>query len=189
MLRFEEQYESPKFKGKIFTLAEFKKWYMKSTKKKKFTYYTDWSGFNIPSKYLKPFFDGKFNPLSPKEKKLLSLLKNIRGEFYLIASFKKDKSLQETVDHETTHAIYCFEDKYSAKVAKYFKGKDTQELQTLLVKQGYTDKDHDIMVDEMNAYLTNDMKWLRKKKLNGKHYDKYSKELIELRRPYWKLND
>ena len=37
MLRFQEYYESPKFKNKIFTLEEYKKWYSKGNKK--FTYY------------------------------------------------------------------------------------------------------------------------------------------------------
>ena len=30
LLRFEESYESPEYKGNIFTLSEFKRWYSKS---------------------------------------------------------------------------------------------------------------------------------------------------------------
>jgi hypothetical protein len=71
-LRFQEHYESPFFKGKYFTLDEFKEWYIKTSpngkKSGKFTYYTDWGGFNIPSYILKPFYNGAFNPLSENEK-------------------------------------------------------------------------------------------------------------------------
>jgi len=56
-LRFEEYYESPRFKGRIFTFDEYRKWYVKNSPKGKktgrFTYYSDWSGFNIPSYALK----------------------------------------------------------------------------------------------------------------------------------------
>lgn len=44
-LRFQEHYESPEFRGKIFTLDEYKEWYMtnspNSIKKGIFTYYED----------------------------------------------------------------------------------------------------------------------------------------------------
>ena len=78
-LRFQEYYESPKFRGKIFSFYEYKKWYTanspKGKKTGKFTYYKDWGGFNIPSYVLKPFYQGKFNPLSNKEKKFLRAFK------------------------------------------------------------------------------------------------------------------
>ena len=56
--RFEEYYESPFWQGKIFTLDEYKEWYIKTYGQ--WSYYTDWSGFNIPDYAFKPFFDGKF---------------------------------------------------------------------------------------------------------------------------------
>ena len=72
-LRFQEHYESPQFRGKIFSLDEFKEWYTanseKGKAKGKFTYYDDWGGFNIPSYILEPFYKGLFNPLSEKESK------------------------------------------------------------------------------------------------------------------------
>jgi hypothetical protein len=67
-LRFQEHYESPEFAGKVFTLDEYKNWYInhspRASKDGVFTYYEDWNGFNIPSKILKPFYGGKFSPLS-----------------------------------------------------------------------------------------------------------------------------
>ena len=80
LLRFQEHYESPEFKDKIFTLEEFKKWY--SSIKGGFTYYTDWNGFNIPSHILTPFYEGKFNPLTKEEQMILNLFKNEKKPFY-----------------------------------------------------------------------------------------------------------
>jgi len=80
LLRFQEHYESPKFRGKIFSLEEFKRWYVANSpngiKTGEFTYYTDWNGFNIPSYVLQPFRDGKFNPLSEQERKFLDIFKD-----------------------------------------------------------------------------------------------------------------
>jgi len=72
-LRFQEFYESPEFQGKIFTLQEYKAWYTKL--KGKFSYYTDWGGFNIPSRILESFYKGKFDPLSEAEKQFLDMFK------------------------------------------------------------------------------------------------------------------
>src|ERR1700677_4556048 len=71
MLRFQEHFESPKFKNKFFSLEEFKAWYSTTTKSKKFTYYSDFNGFNFPSKTLKAFYAGKFDPLTVDEKQIL----------------------------------------------------------------------------------------------------------------------
>jgi len=90
-LRFQEFYESPKFKGKIFTLENYKDWYRKI--KGKFSYYSDWDGFNLPSKILKPFYDGKFNPLSDKEKQLLSIFKKMKGNYYIVAVAGKNTNI------------------------------------------------------------------------------------------------
>ncbi|MEK7106247.1 MAG: ABC transporter ATP-binding protein, partial [Patescibacteria group bacterium] len=52
-LRFQEHYESPKFRGQFFSLEEFMDWYAEEYGN--FTYYKDWTGFNIPSYILKSF--------------------------------------------------------------------------------------------------------------------------------------
>lgn len=176
-LRFEEYYESPEFAGKHFTLAEFKKWYMKSQNKKRFTYYEDWSGFNIPSKYLKPFYDGKFDPLTKGEKQVLEMLKGIKGRFYLIGTFIGSRE-KEVVEHETVHAIFSLNKEYQAKVRQYLKDKDCKEIRKQLLKMGYCEK---VLVDETNAYLITDAKWLKKKKIaQSKQYRQYSKDLIKI---------
>lgn len=75
-MRFQEYYESSKFRGRIFSSEEFMDWYAKQ--KGNSTYFQDWgSGFNIPSCVLTPFYAGKFDPLDKKEKKLLKAFRNI----------------------------------------------------------------------------------------------------------------
>lgn len=181
MLRFGEYYESPEFKGKTFTLASFKKWYMKSQNKKRFTYYEDWHGYNIASKELKPFFEGKFNPLTRSEKQVVELLKDVKGTYYVIATFKRNRLESETLRHEYCHAVYSKEKEYKKAVKEYLKDKDCEELTKFLVKRGYS---MSVMTDEINAYLTVDLKWMRKKKLKGPQYTEYSRYLNKLYKKY-----
>lgn len=181
LLRFGEFIESPSFKKKIFTLREFKKWYMESQNKNKFTYYEDWSGYNIPSKELKPFYEGKFDPLSRKEKQFLKLFEDIKGEFYIIATFKRNRDEKETIKHEMTHALYSKNREYRKKVKEYFKDKDVVELKDFILK----DYGKNVLIDEMNAYLVNDIKWLMKKKeVRGRKYTDYSRYLKKLYKEY-----
>ncbi|MBW3011416.1 hypothetical protein KY326_04315, partial [Candidatus Woesearchaeota archaeon] len=82
LLRFQEHFEGQEFKGKIFTLEEYKEWYVANSvmgkKTGMFTYYEDWSGFNFPSDTLGPFSDGKFDPLSDAESHFLNLFRGKR---------------------------------------------------------------------------------------------------------------
>jgi hypothetical protein len=183
LVRIAEHYESPYFRDKVFTLKEFKKWYKKSLKKKRFTYYEDWSGYNIPSKYLKSFNE-KFKDINSKERKFLDLFKNERGNFYVIATAARERTEANTIKHEVTHAMFALNKEYRQKVEKYLKGKDTAELDKYLRKIGYSGK---VMIDELNAYLCVDLKWLRRKRLKGKQYDAYSAFLKKLRKKYEKV--
>src|SRR5438105_13952294 len=95
-LRIQEHYESPYFSGKIFSLEQYMDWYAARTGS--FTYYEDWSGFNVPSNALRPFYDGKFDPLLEKEKRLLGLFKRLKGRFYIIGI--SDTEARATLTHE-----------------------------------------------------------------------------------------
>lgn len=93
-LRVQEHYESPRFHGRIFSLEQFMDWYAK--RYGNFTYYEDWAGFNVPSTALQPFYEGKFDPLSEKEKEFLPPVwsdanrpvhRAITRSFFLVLSF------------------------------------------------------------------------------------------------------
>ncbi|MBN1175138.1 ABC transporter ATP-binding protein [Candidatus Woesearchaeota archaeon] len=147
-LRFQEHYESPKFRNKIFSLEEFKEWYIKD--QGKFSYYTDWNGFNIPSKILKPFYEGKFNPLSEKEKQLLSLFKNIKGNFYIIGVHRKHKSIPDLLNHEIAHGLFYTDKEYKNKASGIIKKYDTTKIQNELSSKGGYHKS--VLLDEVHAY-------------------------------------
>lgn len=147
-LRFQEHYESPKFKNKIFSLNEYKKWYIKQ--KGKFSYYTDWNGFNIPSHVLKPFKQGLFNPLTKKEKKLLMLLQNEDENTYIIGVHQESNTTKQTLKHEIAHGFFHTNKKYRNKVLKILKEFNTKKLKDeLRTMSGYHE---DVLNDEVHAY-------------------------------------
>ncbi|OIO64544.1 hypothetical protein AUJ68_05710 [Candidatus Woesearchaeota archaeon CG1_02_57_44] len=84
LLRFQEYYECPRFRGRVFTLREYKEWYRGQYGR--FTYLTDWVGFNFPCTVLDPFLQGRFRPLRKAELEILGLLKLLRRPFYVIAT-------------------------------------------------------------------------------------------------------
>lgn len=145
-IRFQEYYESPKFKNKIFTLSEYKEWYIKE--KGQFSYYYDWGGFNIPSYILKPFYNGKFNPLSHKEKILLKLFKNINNDFYIISVCNKDNLI-----HELAHALFYTNKQYKKEVINILKKFNMTNYKNELFSIGYH---NDVLLDEIHAYALED---------------------------------
>ncbi len=165
-LRFQEYFESPKFKGKIFTLDKYKKWYIanspKGKKTGKFTYYRDWTGFNIPSEILEPFYQGKFDPLSKKEKKLLDLFKEKRGKkFYIIATFSHPT--KKALRHEIAHGLFYTNPKYKREILKALKKIGQNKIKKIhkcLSKLGGYHSD--VWVDETQAYLIDGLSKLKK---------------------------
>jgi len=70
-LRIQEHYESSRFRKRVFSLEDYMDWY--AAEYGAFTYFEDWSGFNVPSTALAPFYRGEFDPLLKKEARLLAL--------------------------------------------------------------------------------------------------------------------
>lgn len=145
-LRFQEHYESPKFMNKIFTHKEFKQWYIKL--KGKFTYYQEWDGFNIPSRILKRFYQGHFDPLSKNEKMILELFKNEKHNFYIIAVHGKEHA--EILKHELAHGLFYTHPAYKKEVIKIMKKYSLSHIKKeLLSLGGYNKK---VLNDEIQAY-------------------------------------
>ena len=158
LLRFQEHYEGPYFRGKVFSLAEFKAWYKTATGQKKFTYYTDWNGFNFPSTTLYLFRNQEFNPLSVKEKKVLRLLTAFEEPFYVIAVHKE--KFDSVLDHELKHALFYLNKEYRDQVLTIIGNVDCLELGFELMDHGYT---QEVIPDEINAYVTGES-WIWKSK-------------------------
>jgi hypothetical protein len=151
MLRFAEHFESPKFRGKIFTLDEFKTWYSKGGE---FTYYTDWGGYNIPGYAFKPFKDGLFKELTEAEESVLKVLPET--EFYLIATDETGHALR----HEIAHAFYYLNKDYSDKVKEILKDAPYINVpMKALIDKGYHSA---VLLDEVHAYLIDGIKYFNK---------------------------
>lgn len=175
-LRFQEYYESPEFKGRVFALKEYIKWYKNKTKSKIFTYYTDWSGFNIPSWVLSPFVnDGQtkhhFENLSKREKAFLKMFEEDVGDFYIIG-VKKGKS--RTLDHEIMHGLYYTDPDYRYDVDKILESSNTSlgPLGSALLKWGYHES---VIQDEIHAHLA-----------DGDAVESFGEEKIDVE-PYQKI--
>ncbi len=144
-LRFQEYYESPEFRGKIFTLEEYMDWY--ASREGKFTYFDDWAGFNIPSNVLMPFYGGLFDPLMEKEKALLNFFKNMRGDFYVIGT---TKGSDDVTLHEIIHGLFFLFPAYRQDVIACIGHFDTNHFSDYLLR----DYNEAVLNDEINSFVT-----------------------------------
>jgi len=145
-VRFQEHYESPKFKGEIFTLGEFRSWYAQEYGS--YTYPRDWDGFNFPCYVLKPFIKGLFDPLTEAEAEIVELFKDRTDDFYIIGSH--ENSGKDVVLHESFHAVYSLNKEYRDDVNLYLSKCNIDDVMGLLLEHGYHD---DVLLDECNAYI------------------------------------
>jgi hypothetical protein len=145
-LRVQEHYESPRFHGRIFSLEQFMDWYAR--RYGNFTYYEDWAGFNVPSTALQPFYAGRFDPLSEKEKALLRLFKGLRERFYVIGIY--DAGAKGIFTHELAHALFFVDDHYRRAVRAAMRRYDTRKLARRIVSAGYASH---VIPDETQAYI------------------------------------
>lgn len=149
MLRFQECYESPnpKFRNNTFSLSEFKKWYRTTRNHGKFSYYTDWGGFNVPGYVFKPFLTGQFKNLTRREKRVLNIIKNTDlDKTYIIATLKNNDSLR----HEIAHGLFYTNSRYKNGTLQILKSAKLSKLKKYLLKMGYC---KEVLNDECHAYL------------------------------------
>lgn len=147
-MRPQEYYESPKFRGKVFTTAEFRSWYSASRPHGQFSYYTDWSGFNLPDRALKPFILGAFEPLSPLEQILTETFRDMKGPLYLIGTLQGDERV--TLRHEIAHALYHTNPEYRKEVERTLRSLNLTPINRGLKRMGYH---HLRWRDEAHAYI------------------------------------
>jgi hypothetical protein len=145
-LRVQEYYESPRFHGRIFSLEQYMDWY--AGRYGNFTYYQDWSGFNVPSTAFQPFYEGKFDPLSEKEKQLLRLFERLRERFYVIGIY--DADAKGNLTHELAHALFFIDASYREAVLEAMRGYDTSTLARQIAEAGYA---RHVIPDELQAYI------------------------------------
>lgn len=186
--RYQEFYESPypQIRGRYFTIEEYMKLYTNSNKKNNFTYPSDWSGYNIPSKILLEARTTFGSPRSQYDQTMSDIIdyceresriqnKGEQHSWYLIGV---DKLKSGVMNHEIAHGFYYTNPQYKVEM-DYLIGdlnkKDYEHLRKVLVKGGYSD-DKIIIDDEIQAYMS-----------TGKHhewrdsiYNNYSQEFIKV---------
>jgi hypothetical protein len=184
-LRFQECYESPKFRDEIFTLKEFKKYYKEFTNSTSFTYYYDWVGFNVPGTIIDKFINGRFNPLTRQELWLVNQIKKFHksGNRYYVIGYKKNS--RGTLKHEMAHAKFHIYPQYRTEVLKVL-GKcipdeESVKLADHLRKMGYHSK---VIMDEIHAYTLCEKSYLASEKLWSKGLIKAQEELEKIYKAY-----
>jgi len=151
-MRIQEYYESPigEFRGNYFTHEDFMDAYAENNSGR-FTYFSDWSGFNVPGNIVLEFFE-LFDDLNKKETALYRCVETIAeihgDQFYLIGVVGQD---QDTLNHELAHAFYYLDKEYKElmdAITSCWENRDEfyKGLETL----GYDDS---VFMDETQAYI------------------------------------
>lgn len=176
-LRFQEYYENPEFRNKVFTMGQFKDWY--GQKYGAFTYDRDWSGFNIPSYVLDPFIRGLFDPLTEAEQELLYRFRHRSDKHYIIGVGKKEGAL----DHEIAHGLFYTDEDYKREVMWLLssKNKSLQEVYGFVKGLMYHEA---VWLDEVHAYMSADYNYLLKQGIDAP--ESVHKALVVLREKYLK---
>lgn len=156
LCRIEEHDDSPEFAGKIFTLGQYREWY--SRQFGSWSYYRDWSGFNIPSESFTQFFNGMFDPLSSAEAEVIELFRYKPGKFCVIGTFEGGDP--DVYEHEICHAMFATNPAYQNEVLNAVHKYDLPELRQKLRDMGYGER---VIDDECHAYICESTAWLKEK--------------------------
>lgn len=164
-LRFQEHYESPEFRGKIFTLEEYRRWYVAHSPRGQatgeFTYEEDWTGFNIPSEILEPFYEGKFDPLSERERMFLQLFAERRKRLFYVIGTSSEADIR-TLKHEVAHGLFYTRPEYRQEVLSILSGISSEtrsKIQECFVRSGGYHPS--VFTDETHAYLLSNLNQIR----------------------------
>lgn len=156
-LRYQEYYESPKFCNTPFQLIDFIKWYSEQ-KEGDFTYFTDWSGFNIPVGIITELYP-KLTDANDHDDFMYLIAKILLKEndkAYLIGTSqenKKNPSQNFAFDHEIAHGLFYMNDEYKdnmQRLVKKIPNAERLELFRVLTELGYHEH---VLIDEAQAYL------------------------------------
>jgi hypothetical protein len=164
-VRMQEFYESPKFKGKYFTLEEFIDYWSLNYGKGAFTYPNAWNGFNLPGEvfesWKKKFIHEHNDILREREISVLTTVFELMdkdecdGKYYIIAVNEENKvDMNEAIEHETAHAFYYLYPEYRKSCDKLLKKlgkKQYKNDKEMLLKMGYCKK---VINDELQAYYS-----------------------------------
>lgn len=168
-MRLQEYYESPfpALKGRFFKHEEYMDAY--AEKNDNFTYYEDWSGFNVPGNVVLNFFDHFRYDFWVKEALLFDWIAKVipqfkKGEtgFYIIGTSKDDEDNDNCIKHELAHAYWYLYYGYELEMQSIINNKldiirngnsesYADIVSEVLEQKGY---DYSVIKDEIQAYLS-----------------------------------
>lgn len=160
MLRYQEFYESPKFHGRPFTIAEFMDYYSRAHGEGAFTYAVDWYGFNFPGHVLRDCiykvgiddwneYDNIVESIYLYE--IMPVLSDMSDDFYVIASVGRGE--ESSMAHEMAHAFFYLNPDYRKLMkglVKRMNTVDRDRIKGVLLGMGYAKR---VIVDEIQAYM------------------------------------
>lgn len=154
-VRFQEHYESPKFKGQIFSLDDYIMYYYENHAN--FDYYTEVTGFNFPSNSVSQFINAHILNQTVLRRCELDFISDLGVKifsqpFYIIGVFKTKNKKDNALNHELAHALYYQEQGYRFEVQDVLdKYKSINKLLHPLLSKAEYHKD--LWPDECHAYL------------------------------------
>jgi len=149
LLRFSEHQENIFFRGKIFSLQEYKAWYRKQPfGGGKFSYYSDWVGHNLKMSSFDPFIQGSFKNLTLREKRLIQFIRKLPANAYLIVNAEDSEG--GVIEHELAHALFAVDPVYRRAATKILESINVYPAYKWLKENIYHPS---VFVDETQAYL------------------------------------
>lgn len=162
-VRMQEFYESPKFRGKYFTLEDYIDYWCKNLGHGSFTYPAVWNGFNVPGNIIGDW-DNRFNDKREKEQLIMKEIHKMMYKEHLSPSKDIDKIYvigihgeadnKRTLQHEIAHAMYYFNTDYRRSCKKLLNRLDKKvykQGKKWLLSKGYCKK---MVDDELQAYYS-----------------------------------
>ena len=99
---------------------------------------------------MKPFYSGKFNPLTLREKKILKIFSKRKDKFYIIGVHRESKNIKTFLQHEIAHGLFFTDYNYKKEVLNVISKFNTKLMEKELMKKaGYH---REVLLDEVQAY-------------------------------------
>ncbi len=180
--RMQEYYESENkqlYRRPVSFFEAMRIYSKKRSKKKTFSYFKDWVGFNIPSDILDEYMKscGEMTPYDKEIQKVVSTIRKETEQFYLIGA--PNKKTKRVLKHEVAHGLYYTNTEYKNEVTKLIEAlpkKIHKQAHKKLRSMGYNKSVRD---DELQAYFATGLEDLSKLKKHAPPFRKLFKKFYK----------
>lgn len=157
-LRYQEYYESPRFKKLNVQLVDVMDWYSRNIGEGLFTYPNDWAGFNLPGSDIFKLHKQGIEDANRYDRMMLGIAEFIRAKedndkFYLIGTSNTDECFKATFNHELAHGMFFAEPEYRKKMISLVDELPTRTKNFIFKKLKECGYAEGFLVDECQAYL------------------------------------